>query len=30
MELEVDLSPGALPKTILVGMPEQAMQPSRA
>src|SRR5262249_51191062 len=28
VEVEVDVSPGALPKTVLVGMPEQAVEES--
>jgi len=28
VEVEVDVSPGALPKTVLVGMPEQAVKES--
>ena len=28
VEVEVDVSPGALPKTVLVGLPEQAVKES--
>jgi magnesium chelatase family protein len=28
VEVEVDVSPGALPKTLLVGLPEQAVKES--
>jgi magnesium chelatase family protein len=29
VEVEVDVSPGTLPKTVLVGLPEQAVKKTR-